>query len=200
MRKVLRIDTTWEVLTHEAWDVRRNEVYPYLTVAGLTLVPPLMKGTIASRAKVAPLAKDPNIVLITGAGHGKANEFLGDYNESLFPESVYDPREISGKIVHFLSCSTGAGLGPDFIQKGCRAFVGYNAPFEFDRSWADVFFRCDSQIDLALADGKSVSQAVQAAKERFDVEIRTSSASIAAELASRRDSLVALGANLELGI
>jgi hypothetical protein len=201
MAKVLRIDTTWEVLTNQAWNLRDGGLYPHFIASGYELVPPLGSGTIASRQTVAPLATDGKVILITGAGHGDRDKFLGDKDEDIFPENFYDPKEVANKIVHFLACSTADNLGPNFIKNGCKAFIGYTAPFVFEPEWADIFFKCDMKVDLSLAAGNSVSQAVRDAKQEFDVEInKPSNASIVSELKNRRNTLVALGPNLEISL
>src|SRR5260370_22998873 len=65
--------------------------------------------------------------------------------------------ESQEKIVHFLSCETGRNLGPDFVAHGCRAYFGYDENFTFVMSDATFFFECDSEIDLAFADGMTAA-------------------------------------------
>src|ERR1035438_5207860 len=75
----------------------------------------------------------------------------------------------------------------------CRAFIGYNKMFDYDAAWANAFFRCDAKIDLRLAQGGSVAEAISDAKTQFDIEIKNAvNQSIAKELGNRRDSLVGL--------
>jgi hypothetical protein len=197
--KILRIDTTYEVLTEQASRMRINDVYPQFVLAGFTVVPNLHESTVASRADVAPLTHNADVVFITGAGHGQTMSFLGDYDEAVFAKGEYDASEVAGKVVHFLACATAAKLGHDFVDHGCRAFIGYNMMFAFQPAWASVFFRCDSQIDLALAEGKTVAEAVAKARQQFDIEIqKPGNAPIIADLQARRDNLVAIGPDLNV--
>ena len=192
MLKVLRIDRTSDVLTQTAYDYRSGNVYPKFLEKGFVLIPDL-PGTIATRDAVEQRDKDSGIVFITAACHGDTNKLLGDFNDNLFPIGGYAPEEVKGRIVHFLACATAAELGRDFINKGCRAFIGYDTIFEYDRAWANVFFRCDAQIDLALAEGKRVAEAIALAKEQFDAAIGDpANQSIVQALKERRDSLVGL--------
>lgn len=197
--KVLRIDTYVDELTRVAYIQRDATAYPEFANRGFDIIPPLHTGTIAKRHDVVPLAKSTRVVLITGTGHGDVDRFLGDYDCNIFPKDSYSPAEVSNKIIHLLACSVGASLGPDFIKNGCKTFIGYDAPFTYEKAWADVFFRCDMQIDLALANGKYALEAVQAAKDQFMLEMqKAGNAPIASELKNRCDSLLCIGENLRI--
>jgi hypothetical protein len=192
MPKVLRIDRTSDVLTQEAFDYRSGFVYPKFLEKGFTLVPAL-PATIALRDSVSAQDRDPGIVFITAGCHGLPDQLLGNDDDNLFPKGGYDPKEVAGRVVHFLACATALDLGSDLVDKGCRAFIGYDKVFVYEEAWAEVFFRCDAQIDLALAEGESVARAIELAKQQFDVEIaEPANAPIAGKLANRRDSLVGL--------
>ena len=60
--------------------------------------------------------------------------------------------------MHFSSCETAANLGPDFVKNGCLAFFGYDEDFVFTMADRDIFFECDSEIDLAFADGLTAAE------------------------------------------
>jgi hypothetical protein len=192
MPKVLRIDRTSDDLTQGAFDYRQGFVYPKFLEKGFTLIPPL-PATIASRDSVSAQDRDSGIVYITAGCHGLPNQLLGNGDEDLFPEGDYASEEVADRVVHFLACATALDLGPDLVEKGCRAFIGYNKIFIYEQAWADVFFRCDAQIDLALAEGETVARAIELAKQHFDAEISDpANAPVTEELAHRRDSLVGL--------
>lgn len=194
MKKILRIDRTSDVLTQAAYDYRSGFVYPKFSEKGFQVIPDLQtEGPIALRENVEARDQDQDIIFITASCHGKRDVLLGNSEEDLFPMGIYSPNEVKGRVVHFLACATALDLGPDFIRKGCSAFIGYNNDFIYQEAWARVFFSCDAEIDLALVEGKSVAEAIGIAKKRFDLEIgNPSNKAIAQALENRRDSLIGL--------
>jgi hypothetical protein len=81
----------------------------------------------------------PNVVYLTGVGHGFPNSYTGDNLDPIFSVGQFGSKEVSGKIVHFLSCETAATLGPAFVAKGCRAYFGYSDNFTYPPSLAESF-------------------------------------------------------------
>jgi hypothetical protein len=160
------IDSNFEPQTKVACEYRVNNVYPYLQTKGLNVV--TCQGPMARRTYVAPAVKQAGVELITGVGHGDSDTFMGDWYDPVFHIGDYSSDEVSGKIVHFLSCYTAQNLGPDFVKNQCLAYFGYDAEFLFDPDSPDVFFECDSEIDLAFADGQAAQQAYDRAVKLFD--------------------------------
>ena len=125
------------------------------------------------------LLVDPEVLLMIGLAHGEEFVFPG-YRETLYDSKVRLPSgqtdEIVGKIVHLLVCDTARSLqAPDqsigqafYKQGGCRAFIGYTGSPDFDASWLRSIIDCDAQIDLLLAQGKSVAEAVEGAKALYE--------------------------------
>jgi len=126
---------------------------------------------------------DPTVVLITASGHGTSDgrAFVRTLSENLLQagKGFYDRKAFDQKIVHLFACQTARSLGHDLVGPnaddltGAGAFFGYNADFSFannydqDPSLAGEFIACDSAIDLALVDGGSIQQALQAATNAF---------------------------------
>ncbi len=167
---VLCIDTDSDAETEPLFEYRQAHLYPELG-ASFTLV--AAHGSDATRAKVSPLARNPSVRLITGSGHGTASAFNDAHNRPIFGVGEFDPREVTGKIVHFLACQTGLELGPDFVANGCRAYFGYDVDFVYSPfpDLADLFFDADSEIDRSLANGLTASEAHGAAVQRFQEHI-----------------------------
>jgi hypothetical protein len=140
-------------------------VYPYLQSKGLVMQP--FFGPLARPEYVALAASAAAVTLLTGGGHGTYDSFLGFHSQPVFAVGAYTAAEVSGKIAHFLSCENGKQLGPDFVTKGCLAYVGYDENFVFDPTDADRFFNCDSEFLRGLADGLAVGEAVERAKNLF---------------------------------
>jgi hypothetical protein len=152
----LAVDSNFEPWTKAAFDYRQRHVYPYLERKGFTAV--RCQGPLARRYYVAPEARQPNVVYVTGVGHGSDDTFSGDQYSVIFRVGDYSPEECERKIVHFLSCQTARALGRDLVAHGCRAFFGYDVDFTFSTAEGDIFFECDSEIDRAFADGLTAAQ------------------------------------------
>jgi hypothetical protein len=148
---VLAVDSNFDPVTRIAFEYRQRNVYPYLESKGLAVV--RRQGPLARRHYVAEVANEPNVVYLTGCGHGTRDTFMGDYFDPLFGVGQYAPEESQGKIAHFLSCETARVLGPDLVRHGCRAYFGYDENFVVVMSESDNFFACDSAIDIAFAEG-----------------------------------------------
>lgn len=140
-------------------------VYPYLESKGLNKSP--LFGPLARAAYVGPAAADPIVSLLVGVGHGTYTSFLGFQEEAVFSVGAYSPNQVESKIVHFLSCETAQKLGPDFVGNGCVAYVGYDENFTFDPNNGNIFFQCDAEFVLGLADGLTVGNAVTRAKNAY---------------------------------
>jgi hypothetical protein len=143
-------------------------VLPY----GYQIVP--VFGADASRvynASFSQTISDPDTVLITGLAHGTTNKFTGWLGETLYssPIPAQELAEANDKIVHLLSCSTAQTLAKAFKDAGCRAFIGYGDVVDIDNTeaWVTTFLICDAQIDISLANRKTVSEAIQDAKNLF---------------------------------
>jgi hypothetical protein len=133
--------------------------------------------------------KDPSVALVTGLAHGAADVFTGFNHEPLFNTTVgIDDDEVGHKIVHFFSCSTAIELGP-LIASKCKAFIGYSRDIVYTPAWYDAFVRCDAAIDLALANGAKVWEAIGAAQAAFISEIAVAPPDLAQELQNMSQSL-----------
>jgi len=152
---VLAVDANFEPVTQAGFQYRQANVYPYFEAKGFAVQ--RCQGPLARRIYVAPAASQPNVTYITGIGHGTYDTFTGDYYDPEFNVGNYSQQEVQGKIIHLISCQTAARLGPDFVSNGCRAFFGYDENFSFQMDIADTFFKCDSEIDRAFADGLAAS-------------------------------------------
>jgi len=169
MSTFIAIDSSDATDTQAASSYREGNVYPYLESKGFAMSP--FFGPLARRGFVAPAAASPGVTLLTGAGHGTYTSFIGFNFEPVYAVDAYATPEVSGKIAHFLSCDNALYLGPNFVKNGCLAYIGYDDNFTFDPDSADIFFKCDGQIDCGLADGLTVGDAVGRAKDAFNQAI-----------------------------
>jgi len=91
-------------------------------------------------------------------------------NELLEPLFQFDDKiKAKDKIFHLFACNTANRLGENLVKNGAKAFIGYNQLVGalYDKSYLDEIFLCDSEIDWALAEGKTVAEAHEAAYEAF---------------------------------
>ncbi len=175
---VLGIEPHYDKITTPAWQHREKEVYKDLTaLLNVTLLDDdKPTGNQPTMDNVMKAMTQKRFDYVTGQGHGDKYKFKGHDNEGIFETDVPDSffhkiKKI--KIVHLVSCTTGKGLGRDFVKKKkCAAFFGYDDLVAWDPCPAKVFFACDSKIDLALAKGKTAAEAYEAAKKVFESEAR----------------------------
>lgn len=166
---VLAIDANFDPVTKAPFEYREANVYPHMEQQGFKIV--RRQGERARRSDVAPQARKANVVYLTGVGHGFINSYTGDNLDPIFSKDHYGLEECKGKIAHFLSCETAAGLGPNFVANGCRAYFGYSDNFTYPPILAEVFFECDSEIDRGFADGLTADQVYQRVVARFQQHI-----------------------------
>ena len=171
---VLGIDSHYDSFTRGGWSYRERHVYPYLMARGFRVA--LLTGECARPEKLWPEIASAGVRYLTGVGHGLFDRYKGHDGQNLFRVGEYAEHEPRGKIVHFASCETAACLGPDFVHKGCRAFFGYDGSFYYpsgdeSQEVLDRFFACDSEIDLALADGLTAAEVYARVHEKYTQEI-----------------------------
>jgi hypothetical protein len=166
---VLAIDAAFEIITQAGFNYRQQNVYPYLQQKGFSIK--RSQESLARRVYVAPEARKPHVIYITGVGHGGYDSYTGDFYDTIFSVGNYSTEECHGKIVHFISCETARDLGPDFVSHGCRAYFGYDENFTFLLDSADIFFECDSEIDRAFADGLNAKQVHERVNALFNKHI-----------------------------
>jgi hypothetical protein len=167
---VLGIDADDDGETAPALAYRKRHVYPYLKRRGFKLL--LCQGNDDTRDRVSKRALRPGVVFVTGVGHGLPYTYFGQASEPIFTVSFYDPKEPADKIVHFFSCFTARHLGPDFVRNKCRAYFSYAGMFAFTTALQSVFFRCDSEIDRAIADGLPAAAVARRARALYARSIR----------------------------
>lgn len=109
----------------------------------------------------SPIAQQPRTRYICGACHGNGSVFGGDDGNAILAVGQYDPKEVTGKIIHLQSCETAKYLGPDLVKNGAIAFAGYYDDFiiALGDPWEMPFFACDDAFDVAMASGCTVEQA-----------------------------------------
>ena len=161
----MAIDSDYEPVTAAVAKYRNDVLYPKLS--GTSLILRRKQSKMARRIYTAPACAQPDVVMITGVGHGLEDRFTGDQGEILLKTGEYAAAEVSGKMIHFTACRTAARLGPDCVTNGAKAYFGYDIDFTYIFGHEQVFFECDSEIDLAIADGLDAGKVFQRIEKLF---------------------------------
>lgn len=124
-------------------------------------------------------ALNNQVAYIVCAGDGSEAAFPAPPNSQVFPPDNMATQDLQFRIIHMLACSTAVILGPQLVTTWkAAAFIGYSGLFNFpdpsDSStlagFAQTFVNCDAQIDFVLAQGGTVSAAIQAALNQFETQ------------------------------
>jgi hypothetical protein len=166
---VLFCENTTDAVTGDAAQYRKKYVHSVFKQRGFDVV--VLEGLKDVRAEFAPRAKSRRVVYISGIGHGSPTTYTGHLNSPILRVGEYDPSEVAGKSIHFLSCQTAKKLGPDTVSKRARSYAGYYENFTFVWNETTRFWDCDSAYDIAMAGGATSAQATRVTINRFNYHI-----------------------------
>ncbi len=117
----------------------------------------------ATQKNVESILRTKQIDYISGAGHGRYEMFTGHDGNPIWDVSQ-NLADLKQKVVHLLSCETGAVLGRAIVFHGATAFWGYTVNFAFshksnppsleDDDLAEAFLKMDTIIDRGILSGK----------------------------------------------
>jgi hypothetical protein len=121
--------------------------------------------------------------LFYGVGHGNETTFTGWRNTTIF--YYCNCRELAGSLVYLLSCLTANELGYDIVEKGARAYIGYNVEFTwvvddydtcyrnpYEDRYCKWFFNPVRVLLERIADGKTMGEAQQASIDEWNKGIQ----------------------------
>jgi hypothetical protein len=156
-----------------------NGLYDKIAGMGFNVVR-LLQPTLSDLQEAV---SDPSVAFLSASGHGTSDGvgFVRNLQEDLLHagSGFFDRNAFNNKIIHLFACDTAKILGPYLVTKDlftntqARAFFGYNADFAFaadygqDPVTAQMFIDCDSAIDLALASGSPLQNALTAGATAF---------------------------------
>lgn len=117
----------------------------------------------------------PQSDIIIGMGHGDIDAFTGQNEAVILEVGKYDPNEVRGKVIKLLSCQAGRVLGPDLVNNGAAAFMGYTDDYIWvcdadlaSTPWAD---KMAATCLMPVIDGLNALLDGRTAKEAFDIEL-----------------------------
>jgi hypothetical protein len=110
-------------------------------------------------------------------GHGSNTIFTADAELPVF--TTEDCSILRERVVYLLSCLTGNLLGPAIIRIGAKAYAGFNISWTWMSDsgtdgdpYEDIYARCfwesANELWIALLDGKSFIDSVQASRNKYD--------------------------------
>ena len=137
-----------------------------------------MRGEEITENNVIGFLEKKNPQLVFFYGHGYDDRICGHQNKVLI-ESGRNEHFLKNKIIHCLSCSSAKGLGPSSIEKGTKAFIGYENDFVFfwDKNQvahptrdeiAAPFFKSANEATFNILKGRTVEEAVRRTQRAFD--------------------------------
>ena len=167
--RVLFCENTTNNVTKPCADYRIKNVHPEFVKRGFDVIS--LTDASDTRAFFQAKATNALVVYIGGVGHGNYSRYTGDNFDPILQVGSYNSTEVKDKVIHFLSCQTGKTLGPDTVTHGAKAYAGYYENFVFDWANADLYWQCDSQFDISMANGKTVEQAVADTMAKYNAAI-----------------------------
>jgi hypothetical protein len=174
--RALFCENTTDSVTSPFATYRAAHVLPTFTARGFNII--VLKGVDDNRTKFVPESKNGLTVYISGIGHGAYTLYTGHNGNRILEVGTYDPNEAKGKGFHFLSCETAKTLGPDAVAKGAKFYAGYTENFHlvWDNPASPVnefecFAEADSTFDIAIANGATAQQALNATIASFNTQL-----------------------------
>ncbi len=174
--RALFCENTTDNVTTPIANYRIANVHPAFQKRGFTVT--ALTGKDDVRANFVTPAKNTLTVYLGGVGHGAYPLYTGHWHDRILEVGKYEPAEVRGKAIHFLSCQTATKLGPDTVSNGARAYAGYTENFIF--VWDDsstpvdeflLFVKGDSVYDLMMANGATAQQAYDTTVNAFNAAI-----------------------------
>lgn len=176
MPHILLIDAKWDEVTKYLHSFREHLLTPHLR----THVVAALDEYKADQPNVDQHIKSNSVDYVSAAGHGLYDRFMG-YSDSVIWKTGTNLSHFTGKIVHLLSCRTGAKLGPEIVAGGARAFWGYSENFRFLRSdpaptprhrdpVAALFIEMDCLIDYGILNSLTAAEIYEQVTEYVDRE------------------------------
>ena len=117
----------------------------------------------------------PQSDIIIGMGHGDVDAFTGQNEAVILEVGKYNPKEVKGKVIKLLSCQAGRVLGPDLVNNGATAFMGYTDDYVWvcdadlaSTPWADEMAATSL---MPVVDGLNALLDGKTAEEAFEIEL-----------------------------
>jgi len=175
---VVAIEQSTDELTTYIQAYRNRFVYSHPTFMGSSPKHVLVRcfDGNATPSTIYQAVQQAQVRFITGTGHGSYDLFTGQSGVVVWDALKVSDRHVRGKIMHLLSCQTGAILGLNCVQKGALAFWGYSVDFSVpilrhssveDNNVTNAFLRMDAIIDRGILDGREAQDIYDSVVRHF---------------------------------
>lgn len=167
-----------------------------------TLPPKLAKGLIEISGEQLNIVNiDTRLSQINNSGfifcaysHGNITSLTN--KKVAYIKNEVNTQNLRNGFIYTNACLAGDTLGPEIIEKGGRAFIGYNKEVHgiLSGQHKKTSIRCDNYALILFLNNYSTKNALEKAKEYFTTQIdNIGFGFIAAILRENRDSLVVYG-------
>lgn len=124
--------------------------------------------------------QDPKLVIFNG--HGGANVITGYEKNHILVQGDVNDHILSSRIVSSITCKSAKELGPKCVNKGTKAFIGFEEEFAFIREKsrgtnpkkdkkAEIFLTITNSIPINFLKGFNAGEIVEKCKIQFDKQI-----------------------------
>lgn len=169
MVEVVGIEPCYDLHTKYGQAFRRLLIYSHKKISPSGYKLTCLTDIDTTPDKVHRAVQANDVKFITGFGHGNYETFYGQNEVTIWDIHNIVTSHVKDKIIHLTSCKTGGMLGKKMIEKGAKAFWGYNDNFCFyyeteppdniiQDKYAKPFFEIDALIDCGILNGSDASQ------------------------------------------
>ncbi len=141
-----------------------------------------LKAQRANRKEFINIINKTKPVFIVLNGHGNETTITGFNDENLI-QIDENEKLLSGKIAYVVSCKSAKKLGPQCVDSGTKAYIGYIDDFTFmldetkiskplEDKTAQLFLEPSNQIAISLLKGNSAGDSYKKSQEFFQRNIR----------------------------
>jgi len=168
IRALLTTPNDWaDLACHYGSYFTRTKLIPWIQAQGYELHD--IQNELCTSEGFWPLVKE-GWSYFKGFGHGNETQFAG-YKNKILIEATSDMTPFKETVVHLLSCSTGAKLGPKFPL----TYFGYKDVYYFMAArttdppdgLAEPYFDSDFEYDRARLSGYTHGKSIEMCKAKY---------------------------------
>jgi hypothetical protein len=137
-----------------------------------------------------PKHNEPSLLVIFS--HGSTTSFSKHSELAFFGDFTEKPLCLDNGLVYSNACSVGLEFGEKLASDNA-SFFGYGDAISVDLNYQRVFIECDIYALHHILEGKTLSEAQEKAKQKFNERMRDVSFLAASYLMQARDRIVVHG-------
>ena len=137
-----------------------------------------------------PKHNEPSLLLIFS--HGSSDTFSKGSEQAFFGNFIEKPQCLENGLVYSNACSVGEKFGAKIAEDN-SSFFGYSDITSVDLNYQRVFIECDIQGLYHILEGKTLNEAREMAKQKFNKRMEDVSYFAASYLRQARDRIIIHG-------